>query len=693
MISRHQHLPFMGMSFAGLMLVCTVLRLQAQPQEITLTNIAQCRALSANEAARARPVLLQAVVIHKATPADRALVVADDSGCIYLLATNNTLSPFHQGDLVQINGVSDPGEFAPIVKVSKARRVGNAPLPEARRVSYQEIISGAMDAQWVEITGVIQRHYEEVPGSDISRFILSTGGGQLIVRMNAPQNPELKEDALVRVRALCFYQFTSKRQVLRPILQVIPGFPVIVEKPALEDPFSAPLRSAADLLLFSPDNALGHRAHVRGIVIHANADNTVWIRDDSSALRIQTRGGTPTRPGDEIDVVGFPKSGLATPELQDAIYRVLGHVDPPAPISITNAADAFEHEDDLIEIEGMLNSVERIVNGLILSLRSGDISFRVLLRIPEPTKSVPDWQPGSRVRVAGICSVTYDDTRPVMGIRRPQSFQLLLRSPDDLTVLETPSWWTVQHVTYLLSLASLLLVAAFGVFTLVARKRIREQQQQRAMAEAEFAAILSERNRVAREIHDTLAQGLAATSVQLSLASIQAKDAGGNLAKHIDAAQDLVRGSLLEARNTIWNMRSQVLEAGDLATALKSILTQMADGTELKTHFEVHGRIRRLAPVIENDVLRLGQEAITNATKHARARNIFVNLQFANGQFELRVRDDGVGFDVNKPHSNGGSFGLVGMRERAKNVSGDIRIKSAPNEGTELTFRVSMGGI
>jgi signal transduction histidine kinase len=96
--------------------------------------------------------------------------------------------------------------------------------------------------------------------------------------------------------------------------------------------------------------------------------------------------------------------------------------------------------------------------------------------------------------------------------------------------------------------------------------------------------------------------------------------------------------------------------------------------------------------VIENDVLRLGQEAITNATKHAKARNIFVNLQFADGQFELRVKDDGVGFDVNKPHPNGGGFGLVGMRERAKNASGDMRIKSAPNEGTELTFRVSMGG-
>src|ERR1700744_1239928 len=102
---------------------------------------------------------------------------------------------------------------------------------------------------------------------------------------------------------------------------------------------------------------------------------------------------------------------------------------------------------------------------------------------------------------------------------------------------------------------------------LAARRRLREQAVQRAMAEAEFTAILAERNRLAREIHDTLAQGLVATSVQLRLARKELNGDTTPVRQHLDSAQQLVRQSLQEARNTIWNMRSQVLENGDLVGA------------------------------------------------------------------------------------------------------------------------------
>ena len=286
--------------------------------------------------------------------------------------------------------------------------------------------------------------------------------------------------------------------------------------------------------------------------------------------------------------------------------------------------------------------------------------------------------------------VVTDETGPVSGIWRPRSFQLLLRSPADLTILSPPSWWTHQHVIPLLgAIASFSLLVTAAVM-LLAHWRLREQAARRASAESEFAAILSERNRLAREIHDSLAQGLVATSVQLRLARKNAGGAPEPLARHLETAQQLVRGSLEEARASIWNMRSQVLENTDLASALEGILKQLVEGTGTQTSVTVTGKPRRFSPVIENNLLRAGQEAITNAAKHAAARRIDVTLEFGEKQFRLAVTDDGQGFDTTKPPAGGGGFGLVGMRERAEQLKGSLEVRSAPGSGTRISLSISL---
>lgn len=185
---------------------------------------------------------------------------------------------------------------------------------------------------------------------------------------------------------------------------------------------------------------------------------------------------------------------------------------------------------------------------------------------------------------------------PASGRWEPQSFDVLLRSPADLAVLQPAPWWTHQRILWALAgVAGLSLTAGVGVL-LISRRRLREQAIRRTQAEAEFAAILAERNRLAREIHDTLAQGLAAVSMQLELA----RDAGhgdrGTVQRHLDAAHQLVRGSLADARASIWNMRAQVLETHDLAGALERVLRQLTDDMQLEARFSVTGCRRRLAP-------------------------------------------------------------------------------------------------
>jgi signal transduction histidine kinase len=656
-----------------------------------LTNVSQVRDLSVAEAALGLPVKLQGVVITGAAPKDRALILADATAGLYLLADTNQTLLFQRGDFLEVGGVTDPGEFAPIVKVTAVRRLGTAEVPAPRKVLYQELVAGARDGQWVEISGVVRRYLNPATNSDVWRILLATDGGLLWVRGSTPRDPQIQEDAEIQVQAVCFCQFNRKRQILRPVLEVPPGLPLRVIKPAPAHPFDAPVRLAGSLLQFAPGISAGHRIHVRGVVTHSQAGSLVWIRDPSGGLRIQAGQNEPLAAGDQIDVLGFPNYGSDAPILEDAVFRKSGSAKAPAPWFLADASGAFDHDGDLVAMNATLTGIQPMLKGLSLNFNLGGTNFKGTLEMPGSAISHVQWRPGSRMRVTGICSVIRDDVRPMAGVWKPQGFQMLIRSPGDLTVLAGPPWWTPEHIVNVLEAASVLLLLAVGAVLWVARRRLNEQVRRRSMVEAEFAAMLAERNRVAREIHDTLAQGLAATSVQLRLAKKAAADTE-TLNHHLDTAQQLVHDSLEEARSSIWNMRSQVLETGDLADALRGILKQMTEGLELQTTLQISGRKRRFAPVIENNLLRIGQEAITNATKHARARQIKVSFDFGEKHFRLGVRDDGRGFDPARPPASADSFGLMGMRERAAELRGELRVHSAAGRGTEVSLVVPLTG-
>jgi signal transduction histidine kinase len=688
------------LGLAGLLLAlasegATSLAQHPEAESLVLTNAAQIRQLSAAQAAQHFSAYLRGVVITEAGPAEHAAVIWDGTAGIYLLSASNHFSNVHRGDLLEVTGVTDPGEFAPILKLTTLKKMGHGSLPQARRVTYDELLGGGLDAQWVEISGVVRSLDRQVPRDVFGKWHMDValGSGKISVVSNGPRPEESEPDARVRLQATCFYQFTRKRQVVRPMLLVPGGVSIQVEQPAPANAFNARVRPVGTLLEFSPERASGHRVHVRGVVTHQQAGAMVWLRDDSGALRIETRQSEPLQPGDVIDVLGFPKFGAYTPLLEDAVVQKSSSGNPPPPIRLATAAAAFDHQADLVALSGSVSDVQPLPDGWSLTLQQTGQVFKALFRSPDRAQKTPAWQPGSLVRVTGICSVISDDAGLVLsGIWRPQAFQVLLRSPADVALLRPPTWWTPAHfVLLLLSLTGASLLVA-AVVMLLSRRRLHEQVQRRAMAEAEFAAILSERNRVAREIHDTLAQGLVATSVQLRLAKKGANGAPEALIQHLDLAQQLVRENLEEARKSIWNMRSQVLETGDLASALKGILQQMAQGTQIHTEFHVNGRQRRLAPVLENNVLRIGQEAISNAVRHAAAASIFVHLVFDEKVFRLTVTDDGRGFDPAKPMSGNGGFGLVGMRERATQMHGELSVRPTSRRGTEVSLRVPLSG-
>lgn len=656
-----------------------------------LTNAAQIRALSPEDAAKALPVKLNGIVIMSA--AGNAMVVQTGEEAIYVNDPQWGLGRYRRGDRVEISGVTDPGGFAPVVTVRSCRKIGTAPLPTPIPVTFDDLTRKHFDAQFVEITGIV-RMCEPAPATNDmrSRMIVSAGGKRLWVRLHRRLEPGSLVDAEVRLRGFSFGRHTAGRQFLSPLLDVPPDLAIEVLKPAPSNPWNTPSIQVADLMKFAPQRDYGHRVRVRGIVTSPMADGTFSLRDGSRGLRISSEQLGKLEPGDMVDVIGFPSWGDYLPALEDATYKKISATNPPAPILVTNLIEAVHQDADLIELEAMLTGGRPVQNGWALTLAWKSNIVEAVVALAPGVQPPASWQPGSRVRVAGICSaITSSAGTALSGIFEPTGFSLQLRSTSDLTVLEPPPWWTPAHISQVLGAMAGALLLVTGVVFMFARRRLNEQKRQRAMAEAEFSAILAERNRLAREIHDTLAQGLAATSVQLRLARKKAAGAPESLHQHLDTAQQLVSGSLQEARNSIWNMRSQVLETGDLASALRDIFRQMADGTDLKTSFEIKGRQRRLAPMIEGNLLRVGQEAITNAFKHAQASEVKVQLEFGENQFRLLVSDNGRGFDPSAPPQSDGGFGLVGMRERAAELKGDLIIRSVPGQGTEVVFSVPVG--
>ncbi|HMG73437.1 MAG TPA: two-component regulator propeller domain-containing protein [Pyrinomonadaceae bacterium] len=211
--------------------------------------------------------------------------------------------------------------------------------------------------------------------------------------------------------------------------------------------------------------------------------------------------------------------------------------------------------------------------------------------------------------------------------------------------------------------------------------------------ELQFAAVLAERNRIAREIHDNLAQEMLGISVQLEVVA-RTMPASAELARtHLDRVRMLVRHGIAEARRYVWDLRSQALDQNDLPAALSETARRLTTETAVSVKMKVSGIFRPLSPLIEGNLLRIGQEAINNAVRHAQARNILINLKFEERRVQLSVRDDGHGFDYQES-TNGDAkhFGLVGMQERAVRIGGTLKVDSRAGEGTEVLVDVPISG-
>ncbi|MBD3886331.1 AAA family ATPase [Phormidium tenue FACHB-886] len=204
---------------------------------------------------------------------------------------------------------------------------------------------------------------------------------------------------------------------------------------------------------------------------------------------------------------------------------------------------------------------------------------------------------------------------------------------------------------------------------------------------AEEASILEERNRMAREIHDTLAQAFTGILIHMGTVSRLVITNPDAIQAHINTVRDLARSGLTEARRSVAALRPQSLEDGNLWTALERFVASLQSSTETSLICEIIGMPYVLPAETENNLLRIAQEAFTNAIRHANATEIRIELVYELTQCFLQIRDNGQGFEVNPTISNRG-FGLLGMTERAERIGAQLSIESRLGQGTEVILFV-----
>jgi signal transduction histidine kinase len=640
----------------------------------TLDSVAAVRGLGADEVAAGVPVALEATVTFS-SPRFATLFVTDGLGGIFVeQAASSDEGGLKAGDVVRVKGVTGPGMFAPVVRATEVMVVSSGPLPPGRWVDGEELARPDQDSNWIEVEADVK----EVTQSGASlRLECQAGSYQFLAEVPAKLEPEdvpwdLAESR-VRIRGVAATIFNSGRQMTRRLVRINSLDDVRMLGPS-RDAAPQPMRVTIDRLLRIDGPGPSDLVRISGIVNLALPGRGFYLRTEEGGIWVQTAQPIAAKSGALVEVDGWPRAGGIKPFIRARRAVVVGAGISSGPLRLTaRKALHSRHDSELVSVDAELLEGIRTAEGMTLELRDAGSLFRAVL--PDGASGLPPGVvPGSRVRVTGIAEIL--PAEPAAPFLVDSKLVLRLRSIADLALLAPPPWWTVRRVV---GLAAAIIAGLLLVYLRARIRRHRESEAQRR----EFEVVLSERGRFAREIHDSLAQGLTSISLQLECVRDELTRDPESAASHVETARALVRDSLREARRTIWNLRPLALGEADLASALKGYAADLTRSGKVSCGQEIEGSPRPLPVEHENALLRIGQESLTNAIRHAKARRILVRLRFGDGWVSLVVSDDGDGFDVSERFGKG--FGLSGMRERVVALGGSISIDSKLGEGTEVS--------
>ncbi|HSY19232.1 MAG TPA: histidine kinase [Candidatus Acidoferrales bacterium] len=695
-----------------------------------LTNAADVLALPIEQASLGVPVLVQGIVTYDETNWNGKFFMQDATGGIYV--DSHTQPQPSPGDVLEVSGISHPGGYAPVITKPHWKKLGTAPLPVAKPITIDRLMSGAEDSQRVEISGIVRS--VQLSGS---RLWIELVSGGYRVRAFAPIPPDTNLQSLVGARVrLRGTAAAAANADLRHFVTVTLFVPqladTIVDEAAPSDPFEDPIMPLNGIAQFRKDRSPDSQVHVKGVVTFQRKGEDIFLHDETGGLQVKTRLAGAVAPGAVVEAVGFPAVENYLPVLEDAVFRITS--DPRVALQPTNAMvgelQNGKHHADLITLQGRL--IDRLVRGAgpdtnndnagiqtILVLQTTNYIFAAEKNTTEENGFLTAIPIGSLVEVTGICLLESGDNGKI------KSFRLLLPTSHDVRILEKPSWLTPQRLLISLAVVFGILLVAMIWTVMVSKKnlilkslvreketaqrelqeahdqleeRVKERTAQlkvemtaRKESELQFRAVLTERTRLAQELHDTLEQTLTGIALQLDLVANQFEKKPDNASHHLKLARSLMRQSQVDLHRSVWGLRSRAEEHFNLSNALLTSGRQLTDDTAMRIEVETTGATDALSEIAEENLLRIGQEAITNAVKHSSAQTVKIRLELSPRNVILHIKDDGKGFVPETcAGPKDGHFGLLGIRERSERLGGQLWIASAPGEGTSIRVEIPL---
>jgi signal transduction histidine kinase len=716
----------------GILLACAALRFAPSAragQEELLTNAVDIISLREDRAASRIKVLVTGIVTVDVPTLGGSFFVQDATGGVFV---DNRVGPMPEaGDVVCVSGVTEKGAYAPLITVSTFVKRGTAPLPPARPVSIDSLMAGAEDSQRIEISGIVRAAQISPTESNLDLAIASAGYRfHAFPKLPKGMDPQSLIGARVRLRGTAGAFFNQVQRRLTAVKLFMPSpDDFTVEATETNDPFGKPLLALGNIAQYRKDKQPEERIHVKGRVTYQRAGDELFLEDKSGGLCIKSGQQQVLSIGDEVEAVGFADVENFLPVLEDAVFRKTSKpAAPPAPraVTIRDVEDGLCHAD-FVTLQGkLLDGFVRqdldFVTGkvrirTVLMLQGENFTFNAETEAPDAMSAFRDLDFGSKVAVSGVCFTESGEDG------KSRSFQILMPDAKSVKVLAKPSWLTPQRLLVGLGILLAVSVAAVGWTVMVSKKnatlkvlvhekekarlelreahdlleeRVRERSAQlklqitaRKELELQSKATLVERTRLAQELHDTLEQALTGVALQLDTTTRLFEKEPNNAMHHLEMARNLVTESQTEVHRSVWNLRCRALEQFDLPGAVVMSSQQIAGGSRLRVETTSRGRVRPLPETVEENLLRIAQEALTNIIKHSGATLAEIELDYGPKNIVLQVKDNGKGFALDDcVGPSEGHFGLLGISERAKRLHGEIVFSSIPNVGTTVRVQI-----
>ncbi len=660
-----------------------------------LTTAEQVHRLTREEAAKPYEAVIRGVITCP-LPQFEAVVIQDSTRGVYVSNVGASLGePPSLGELVEIEGVTDPGQFAPHLQARRIKRLGVGVLPQPVRSTWDQLINGSLDTQYVEIEGIVTM-------SRADQVTLLTHGGRLKATLVGPNLGALTqyESSLVLVRGCLFASWDATTHQVRVGEIRVFSASITVEEPAPVDAFATGLKRLPELLLFDPRASALRRVRIAGQVVHER-EGECFMMDGTNGLRFIPKEPTHFQVGDLVEVVGFPNLTGPSPVLQEAVARKTGtaRLSAARPLAVESLFRA-EYDATRVSVEGLLVGLS--ADHQTLEMQAGLRRFLVRVSVGQ-SQSAPRTTAHAASSMARI-SVPLGSRLELTGVyaghggnrtteTETDSFELLLNSPSDLRVLSQPPFWTLQRLMVLVgALLGVLAAALVWIRLLHHRVQARTAQLQNEMRERELAeqqrSLALERARIARDLHDDLGSSLTEISLLATTSpgvALPAEEASERLGVIAGKSRTIIHA----LDEIVWAVDPQRDTLASAARYLTSYVEEYLAGLDVAYRVQIPNTFpdQVVSGEVRHDLFLAVKEALTNAVRHGGATEIGFGVRVFEGGIELSIRDNGTGFDL-AGRSNG--HGLMNLRSRLENLGGQCKISSTPGAGASVVLQIPL---